>query len=229
MVTIILWFQQRLAPRRIQTGGLDWKDDFEERLDPCSLLGHDVLARILREAPQKLFTILDVGAGPLTILGKTFPGKALNIVAVDPLAEHYSRLLDHFDIKPPVRTVSGHGERLLELFGPKSFDIAFAQNSRDHSYDPILVLENMLEVVKDGGSVVLSHMRKEAENERYAGLHRWNLDVKGGDLILWNRAVAHNVSRIFSFTASVMPSLVRREGDWVVDCVITRRRERQDV
>jgi SAM-dependent methyltransferase len=213
----------------LRTGGLEWTDDFEERLDPSSVLAHDVVVRILRETVQQSVTILDVGAGPLTILGKTFPGKDLSITAVDPLAEHYSRLLNRFGIEPPVRTVSGHGERLLDLFGSKSFDIAFAQNSLDHSYDPILVIENMLEVVKGSGSVVLSHMRNEAENEGYAGLHQWNFDVKSGDLVLWNRAVEHNVSKTFSPAAVVKPSLDRVDGDWVVNCVIARRRDWEDI
>ena len=206
----------------LMTEGLEWRDDFRERLDPASVLAHDVVVERLREIPAETISILDVGAGPLTILGKTFPRKVLNITPIDPLAEHYSHLLDSLNIDPPVRTTPGHGERLLELFEPKSFDIAFAHNSVDHSYDPVLVIRNMLQVIKDHGSVVLSHMRNEAENEGYSGLHQWNFDVRDGDLILWNRAVEHNVSEFLRASASVNAFLDGAE-DSVVNCVLMRR------
>jgi SAM-dependent methyltransferase len=210
--------------RWLRSGGLEWKDDFLERLDPDSVLGHAVLVEVVSKLPQTSISILDVGAGPLTILGKTLPGKSLEITPIDPLADHYSRLLDGLHVEPPVRTLPGQGERLLELFPPESFDVAFAQNSLDHSYDPLLVIRNMLQVVKPAGTVVLSHVRNEAEHQAYSGLHQWNFDVRAGDLIVWNRAIECNGSELFSDRASVSVSVDEVDGDQVVNCVLVRRR-----
>ena len=69
---------------------------------------------------------------------------------VDPLATHYDRLLRRFDIQPAARTIGAHGERLLRHFPRESFDIAFAVNSLDHSYDPLLIVANMLDLVVGG-------------------------------------------------------------------------------
>jgi len=71
-------------------------EDYRQRLDPKSLL-QDVVSRRL-SAPA---AILDVGAGPLTFLGKqaVYP---VVITAVDPLADHYNRLLREFKVTPLV-------------------------------------------------------------------------------------------------------------------------------
>jgi len=151
--------------RYLSTGGDLWPDDFALRL------GQRTLGRVelecLRRLPDGAVRIVDVGAGPLTTLGSDHPSKSIEIVAVDPLAERYDELLAAARIEPPVRTQPCHGEKLLERFGPDSFDLAHARNSLDHSYDPIAVVDNMLAVVRPGGFVILHHWANEGERESY--------------------------------------------------------------
>jgi SAM-dependent methyltransferase len=207
--------------RWLETGGLQWPEDFRERLDPDLAMGHRLVAEKIDRLPHRSIAILDVGAGPLTALGKVVPGKDLSITPVDPLASRYDRLLDELGIEPPVRTIAGHGERLTDMFARESFDISFAQNALDHSWDPILVIENMLQVTKKSGFVLLRHMQNEGENERYGGLHQWNFDVRAGDLIIWNRRAQHNVSRIFGPVAS-LEAFLETEGEGnVVNAVLS--------
>jgi hypothetical protein len=134
-----------------------------------------------------------VGAGPLTMLGYRYPGKTLTIVPVDPLADDYERLLREAHLEPPIPTLAVAGEALLEHFGSRRFDIAYASNSLDHSADPFLIISNMVEVVRTGGIVLLRHKRNEGESARYGGLHQWNFDAVDGSLLLWNNAVEVNV------------------------------------
>ena len=194
-------------------------EEYEKRLDPESPLEEELITDLFGHLPDETILILDVGAGPLTTLGKTYPGKKVDITAVDALAAEYDRILSGAGVTPPVRTQLCHGERLLETFTPSSFHIAYAANALDHSYDPILVIRNMLAVVKTAGFVVLSHRRNEAESKRYLGLHQWNFDHRGGRFLIWNRAQEHDMTTLLEDEADVQC----RERDSYVECVITKR------
>jgi len=147
----------------------------------------------LEQNPADKISILDVGAGPLTGLGFSYPGKTLTIVPVDPLADEYDQLLRDAGLDPPIRTIRVSGESLLEHFGPRTFDIAYASNSLDHSADPLTIISNMVAVVRAEGVVLLRHKRNEGESAGYGGLHQWNFDVADDSLHLWNNAVEVNV------------------------------------
>jgi SAM-dependent methyltransferase len=147
----------------------------------------------LERSPAEEISILDVGAGPVTSLGYRYPGKKLTIVPVDPLAREYDRLLRDARLDPPIKTIAVAGEALLEHFGSRRFDIAYACNSLDHSADPLKIISNMVAVVRPGGVVLLRHKRNEGEHARYGGLHQWNFDVAGGSLLLWDSAARVDV------------------------------------
>jgi SAM-dependent methyltransferase len=174
-------------------GTEEWTSDREARLAPETEITDPLVREELERHPGEKISILDVGAGPVTKLGFMFPGKTLRIVAVDPLADEYERLLREADLRPPVRTIRVAGEALLDHFGPGTFDIAYASNALDHSADPIRIISNMAAVVRRGGIVLLRHKRNEGESARYGGLHQWNFDVVGERLILWNNAVEVDV------------------------------------
>src|SRR5271169_5360305 len=95
------------------TGGDQWPEDLKRRLDPVVPLQEHVG----RYLPRGSARILDVGAGPLTSLGKTWPDTPVEIVAVDALADEYDRILSEEGITPPVRTTRCDAERLTERFG----------------------------------------------------------------------------------------------------------------
>jgi len=205
--------------RYLSTSGLEWPDEFRMRLDPSSVVTDELVGGHLRRLTSIEVSILDVGAGPLTIINKTFPGKPLAITATDPLADDYDRLLTEARIDPPVRTVRCEGERLLTMFEPDTFDIAFARNALDHSYEPIRVIRNMIELVKAGGFILLKHRRNEAQTVGYEGLHRWNFDNNDdNDLILWNPETRHSVRASFKHCADVD---VGYDGEWIY-CALTK-------
>jgi len=174
-------------------GTEQWASDRQSRLDPDTQIRDPLVRAELERNPAEEISILDVGAGPVTWLGFRYPGKTLTIVPVDPLADEYERLLGEAGLDPPVRTIRVAGEALLEYFGSRRFDIAYATNALDHSADPFTIISNMVAVVRPGGVVLLRHKRNEGEGARYGGLHQWNFDVVGDDLLLWNNAVEVNV------------------------------------
>lgn len=166
----------------LATGGGQWPDDFQLRLDPRRemeprlLHGLDATARIL-----------DVGAGPMTILGPCFQGSALDLVACDPLAAFYARSASRYGVRRPVPTRTGFAEDLSAFFPQDTFDLVYCRNALDHSFDPVRGIEEMLLVAKTLGRVVLVHSINEAETEKYQGLHQWNFTVEAGRFIIWNK------------------------------------------
>jgi SAM-dependent methyltransferase len=170
----------------LSTKGMYWPDDFRARFDPDRLIdGH--LAPYIDRVDSSSVRILDVGAGPLTKLGKKHRTKRIEITATDLLASEYDRLLAELDIVPLVRTVHADAERLVEQFGLDAFDIVHAQNCIDHTTHPQQAIEQMVAVARPGGYVVLFHAENEGEREHYDQLHQWNFTCEDGAFIIRDR------------------------------------------
>jgi SAM-dependent methyltransferase len=197
-----------------ETKGLVWPESYAWRVDP-NYEFYPSLRPYVNLPKDSTVKVLDVGAGPLTVLGKVWPGYKLDITAVDPLAHEYDKLIEEFKVTPLVRTKYGHGENLLDLFPESSFDLVYAENCLDHSYDPLLCLSQMLAVVKPGCYVATDHLVREGENEKYAGLHQWNFDVKGifhKRFVIWRPgANPIDVQEYFGAKAKVSAKLIKRQ------------------
>jgi len=192
-------------------GTEQWAGDRELRLAPETEIRDPLVREELERNPAEAISILDVGAGPLTMLGYRYPGKTLTIVPVDPLADDYERLLREAHLEPPIPTIAVAGEALLDHFGSRRFDIAYASNSLDHSADPFEIISNMVSVVRTGGVVLLRHKRNEGESARYGGLHQWNFDAVDGSLLLWNNAVEMNVNAALEGRAATTAWIAQHE------------------
>ena len=170
----------------LSTKGMYWPDDFRARFDPDRPIGGH-LAPYVDRIDAASVSILDVGSGPLTKLGKKHPSKRLEITAVDLLADDYDRLLAELDIVPPVRTIYADAEKLVERFGHDAFDVVHGQNCIDHTSDPQRAIEEMVAVSKPGGWVVMYHAENEGEREHYNQLHQWNFTCEAGAFIIRDR------------------------------------------
>ena len=147
--------------------------------------------------------MLDVGAGPLTFLGRTHERWTLDITAVDALGTQYSQLLDEAGITPPVRTRACESEKLTRLLPRNSFDLVAARNTLDHSYDPVLAITEMLACAKPGAPLLLIHHPNEAEREKYHGMHQWNFEVADGTLVVWRPGQRTDVGARLAGVATV--------------------------
>ena len=204
----------------LSTGGLEWPEDFARRTNRNSLVIDPLITAELDRSAQETISILDVGAGPLTAVGTRYPGKRITLTAIDPLGAAYDTLLERNHITPPVRTLTGAAEELTKFFEPETFDVAYARNSLDHAYDPVLSISNMLRVTKRTGKVLLRHKAHEAENIHYFGLHQWNFEIDDGCFIIWSRGQEHNVTKLMASEAEVSCA---RENEWIL-CTISRHR-----
>jgi SAM-dependent methyltransferase len=158
-------------------------EEFSQRTDPSLPLQQE-LQDLLGQDCGPTVRILDVGAGPLTRLGKVWVGKTIEIVATDPLATEYDRILSEVGLKPLVRTIAVQGEMIAEHFSAGSFDLAYASNSLDHAKNPVEVIRQMGKVIKDGGHLYLWHFVNCGIGERYQGLHQWNFSGSTNDLFI---------------------------------------------
>jgi SAM-dependent methyltransferase len=161
----------------IKSRGLSWPEDFSYRFDPHAAV-RGIHLEILSRLPQGRVRILDVGAGPLTAIGKQLEGYEIAITAVDPLAAGYDRLLTEAGLVPPVRTVLCAAEQLTDLLPIGQFDWVHAQNCIDHSIDPLQSIRSMVRMARPGGLISLYHEENEAEKESWRGLHQWNFSVR---------------------------------------------------
>lgn len=182
--------------------GLDWPDDYRRRCNPGQPL-QDYVAKHLDLRTRGTIRILDVGAGPMTVVGKRHGRLNLAITAVDALADVYDRLLQTHGVVPPVRTVPGEAERLLAKFPRNTFDVVHAENSLDHCYNPLLAIRQMLEVTKPNGIVLLRHAENEGQRRGYEGLHLWNFRIENGELILWNQRKKYSINVALDGAADV--------------------------
>ncbi len=207
----------------IASHGEAWGGDFTERMDPAFPL-QPYLLELISLPKGATVRILDVGAGPLTYVGKVSSDWPIDLVAVDPLADAYDQLLHTHGVEPPVRTRRGAAENLSALFAENTFDIVTARNALDHCVNPIKAILEMIAVCKPGGVVTLHHAINEAERQGHFGLHQWNFYAKEGDFFISGGRRRVNMTRRLADCATVRNETFGEE--WI-NTVMVKKAERR--
>ena len=209
--------EENFWDRYLKTRGLHWPQEFSDRMNPELELAEE-LSALMKDVPPASMRVLDVGAGPLTIVGKCFRGTRILLSAVDPLAQHYDRLLEKYGLIPPVRTLFGKAEDVAAQFPNDGFDLVHARNCLDHGIDPFHAVSQMLTVTKPGGFVYLKHHPNEGLNEQWHGLHQWNFSMSGsGNFIISSRDREVNVTSEFADLADVHCEMRTEAGEeWLI-------------
>jgi SAM-dependent methyltransferase len=205
--------------RWFATRGSDWPEEFKRRLrDDTEISG---LVAPSHDATR----VLEVGSGPLTLLGKNCKGKRVDITATDPLANFYLDMATRHGIVPLIPVQQAFAEDLSQYFQPESFDVVYCANALDHSFDPVRGIEEMLIVLRPGGRIVLEHAANEAEHENYTGFHQWNFDERAGSFVMWNVNNHIDVSAVF---AEWLDTSVTKRGRALTVTMQSRARFRND-
>ena len=63
--------------------------------------------------------------------------------------------------------------------------------------------DEMVKILKPGGRALLEHAPDEAEEERYFGLHQWNLRCENERFIVWRNKTRIDVGNVLSDIATV--------------------------
>lgn len=202
--------------RWLESKGHPYEEDYIKKMTPSRpmlpyLMENQRLQSVYPDSNKTHVLLLDCGAGPLTHFGTVWGRRKVEVTAVDPLAKEYNNLIRAFNLTPPVWTQYAPVED-LEIFFPKDFfSIVTMSNALDHSVDPIQGIRQMLNVLRRGGPVVLFHHLNESVNEKGRGFHKWNIDHRRGDMILWNDHSSFNINELFRHFATVESSV---DGDY---------------
>jgi SAM-dependent methyltransferase len=210
----------------IENEGREYPDEFRQRLDPDAPITDPILLDAIDLLEGDAVRIIDVGAGPLTSVGRRNPrrpAQRVELTAVDPLADGYNELLERAGITPPTRTLACRGEEVAARFGSGAFDVAYARNSLDHSVDAMAAVQNLVEVVRTGGVVAMIHGRREGETHDYEQLHQWNFDVRDGRLVLYSRRAFYDVAERLGAAVEVASRVWETPHGPFVSATIVRR------
>lgn len=202
----------------ISSKGLEWKDDFEQRIDPFFQADKILTGLITKNVIRP--KVLDVGAGPITSFPKILhDGRIVEIVPIDILADDYNAALAEANIIPVIATLPCLAEVLTNSFKHESFDFVYARNTLDHTHNPFLVLEEMLSVAKKGSSIFLAHRKNLAAMENYLGSAIWNISSENNQMIIWNQNRRINVSAELSAYAETHVI----EGETWIDILMKKK------
>lgn len=136
------------------------------------------------EKQHRKARILDVGSGPVSILNGSFVDVNVKLVAVDRLANRYATMWTQEPKGHVCMPEACAGEELLKYFGPRMFDVTHVRNALHQMTDPLVVIQQMIQVTKPGGYIVVHGFEDDACHENWNGLHKWNVRWEAGDLIV---------------------------------------------
>jgi SAM-dependent methyltransferase len=211
----VMFWDRYIASHYALVNGVAASEEGRVRSDPNTPL-QDVYRALVAHCEGPVIKVLDVGSGPFTRLGKTLPGKQLEVTAVDPLADTYVALCRKHGAVPPVPPIRGEGEHLSSMFPRDHFDMAHANNCLNHAYDPIKAIEELVKVVKPGCSIYLRHGVNEAINADYVGLHQWNFHQRDGAMLITDKQTTVNMNERFAGRATIDTHL---EGRFMVNVI----------
>jgi len=176
---------------------LKTKKKFSHYLDPRMPLQKELQELIPQCEKKETIRILDLGAGPISKVGKICKGRKIELIPLDPLADKYCKLLKDNDIQPPVYPIVGYGDKLSKMFSKNTFDLIHMRNSLDHTKNPMVIIFEMLKVLKLNHYIYLNHYINEGENTNYYGLHLWNFLIKNKDFVIQNKnkKISYNVTQ----------------------------------
>lgn len=146
-------------------------------------------------------TILDVGSGIISRYGNMLSDeKSVQLIPVDPLAYWYNefnkKYLTKELLEKKAKVEFGIFEGLSYSFALNSIDVIIISNALDHCIDPFRSIVECLKILKKDGVLLLKHLRREALNEKWEGLHQWNIDITDkGELLIWNNENYINISQ----------------------------------
>jgi len=226
-----------------------WAEDSantDARNDPNRAYLFESILKADAEKGQTQFRVLDVGAGPLSMMGyalPSMPGARLELVPTDPLGDTYAKALLKAGVIPLVAVRTIMAEDLSKVFSECSqendnwarcFDLSTSRNALDHAKDPVECIRQMVLVTKPGHTIKIIGNTNEAENAMYAGFHQWNFANVEGRFTVWSRRTSGEVDVATALGALASKVVCSKDSEkfgktrtGTMECTITRARMRR--
>lgn len=165
-----------------------YKVKFKKTLIKRSELTKESILFAIKNLKKKFNRIncIDVGCGPISqFYTEFFMNKPeIKIISVDPLAEFYEKLHKKYNSDYDIKCIAGFGETLAKKFPNDYFHLVYSRNAIDHSQSPVQFINNMYQILKTDGYMVLYGFINEGSKQNWLGLHKWDISVKDGKLML---------------------------------------------
>lgn len=162
--------------------------------------------------------VMDIGCGLFSRYGEYLHDeKRIRLVPVDALAYFYNLINSRKICEDRKDYVCNFGlfEFMGSIYGENMADLIIIGNALDHCIDPYRSLVECLYVLKNGGVMRLIHARAEGLYENWEGLHKWNIDYEGDNLIFWNNDNAINVTEALRDKADIeLYTYMEKEEDF---------------
>jgi SAM-dependent methyltransferase len=122
--------------------------------------------------------VADVGSGVVSILNGLIP-----VTAIDPLGELYQLIFDYkaHKLAHPLPFPAE------EMPAVNHFDIVHCSNAIDHTQQPTLAYESMMNAVKPKGYLILQGFENEGTHENWQGFHQHDIYVDAKTLCIKNQ------------------------------------------
>jgi len=130
---------------------------------------------------------LEIGSGPNSNLSYWVDKGLLKVIAIDPLADIYEKIMKKLNYDYPIAPIKLTGESLLKKFKEETFHIVFTQNSLDHTENPIICFKNAYVSLKKGGLIFVCSNMKEGTRTSWSGMHKFDIYVEDNNLLLANK------------------------------------------
>jgi len=135
-----------------------------------------LVADFIKSVPHN--QVADVGSGVVSILNGLIP-----VTAIDPLGELYQLVFDYkaHKLTHPLPFPAE------EMPAVNHFDIVHCSNAIDHTQQPILAYETMMNAVKPKGYLILQGFENEGTHENWQGFHQHDIYVDAKTLCIKNQ------------------------------------------
>ncbi len=168
---------------------------------------------------NKEVAIAEIGAGMFCTIGSLWKSAKVTVYPSDALAVEFNQILKDNNVTPLIPIEKQDMENLT--YSDNFFDIVHCCNALDHCTNPLKALKEMYRVCKPGGYIYLRHFVNVGENEKYAGLHMWNLNIEGkNNCLLWNQSERFLLSDHFNRFNTVLKKELDYETDDMVVSIL---------
>ncbi|MFW9898237.1 MAG: class I SAM-dependent methyltransferase [Candidatus Thorarchaeota archaeon] len=147
----------------------------------------DEVIKLKEKFKVNILRTLEIGSGPNSNLSYWVDKKLINVIAIDPLADIYKKMMKKLNYTYPIVPIKLKGEELLKVFKKESFHIIFAQNSLDHAENPLKCFKNGYKLLKKGGFFFVCSNIKEGSRKSWTGMHKFDIYVENNELFLENQ------------------------------------------